>query len=312
MGTQGVHELHASQPPNPYHSKSPYTNTPPPSYSAHSQSPLPPSQQPYGYPPYQQYPEKPPHPQAMAAPYPQSPPAGYYPNPTPMPQPHRQQSGYLGVPPQHHRSHSQPARVRFADQESEHSTNLGSIPAASSCSDSGSDSDDYSRPRRQSRHHHHHHCHHHHHSSPHRPHRSHSRPHDRTYDSSSPSDRDRDRDRDRESSSRRHKPRKSRSYDKPNHDKTRDTFLGAGAGTLIGDVLFPGLGTAAGLVLGGYGGRKYAQEKARGSDDNTSNAGGANNAGPRKRHQYHSASRRAGEDGWDERSATYRKGGAVR
>lgn len=38
-------------------------------------------------------------------------------------------------------------------------------------------------------------------------------------------------------------------------------FLGAGAGGVIGDVIFPGLGTVGGLLLGGYGGRKRAGKK---------------------------------------------------
>jgi hypothetical protein len=42
-----------------------------------------------------------------------------------------------------------------------------------------------------------------------------------------------------------------------------DTFLGAGGGAIIGDAIFPGLGTVGGLLLGGYGGRKYAEKKDR-------------------------------------------------
>lgn len=41
--------------------------------------------------------------------------------------------------------------------------------------------------------------------------------------------------------------------------KVRDTFLGAGAGALIGDALVPGLGTAAGTVLGAWGGHRKAK-----------------------------------------------------
>ncbi|EMD87474.1 hypothetical protein COCC4DRAFT_192680 [Bipolaris maydis ATCC 48331] len=117
----------------------------------------------------------------------------------------------------------------------------------------------------------------------------------------------RDRDRDRSSSrhhnhnhSRRHKPSKSHSYDK-SHDeshKTRDTFLGAGAGTLIGDAIFPGLGTAAGLVLGGYGGRKYALEKRRGDEASDGEKGGRR--------------KKKGQDGWDERCRMGRKRSAAR
>ena len=104
------------------------------------------------------------------------------------------------------------------------------------------------------------------------------------------------------STHRSHKPHKSHSYE--DSHKTRDTFLGAGAGTIIGDVIFPGLGTAAGLVLGGYGGRKYAQDKLR--SEESSDSGG------KSRRRNHGGSRRAGDDGWDEKTRTYRKGAAVR
>lgn len=42
-----------------------------------------------------------------------------------------------------------------------------------------------------------------------------------------------------------------------------DTFLGAGGGAIIGDAIFPGLGTVGGALLGGYGGHQYADNKAR-------------------------------------------------
>ena len=176
-----------------------------------------------------------------------------------------QNNGYFGAPLQPYRSHSQPARVRFADQDSDRSTSLGSV----------SDSDDYS-PRRHSN------------SSRHHRHHSHST-------------RDRSTSRDRLRNERRHKPRKSHSFDKAHEDKhkNRDTFLGAGAGTIIGDAIFPGLGTAAGLVLGGYGGRKYADTRSK-----------SDYAGSERR--SHRGSRRAGDDGWDEKTKTYRKGAAVR
>ncbi|CAN9382805.1 unnamed protein product [Alternaria alternata] len=293
LGTQAAQELPGSHPPHPFSSqpqKPPqyqqppaqhypqpnvhnpaYANTPPPSYSAYSQQP---QQQSHGYPPqqqYQPYPEK--NAQAMTAPYPQTPPAGYFPHQQPMPQPQQAplpNNGYLGAPLQHHRSHSQPARVRFADQDSDRSTSLGSM----------SDSDEYSPPRHSNSRHH-------------GRHRSHST---RDYDS----DRDRsDRDRDH----RRHKPRKTHSYDKAHEEKhkNRDTFLGAGAGTIIGDAIFPGLGTAAGLLLGGYGGRKYADTRSKSDYDGTS-----------KERRSHGGSRRLGDDGWDEKTRTYRKGAAVR
>ena len=64
-------------------------------------------------------------------------------------------------------------------------------------------------------------------------------------------------------------------------------------------MIFPGLGTAAGLVLGGYGGRKYADKRSK-------------SEGGERRERSHGGSRRAGDDGWDEKSRTYRKGAAVR
>ena len=60
-------------------------------------------------------------------------------------------------------------------------------------------------------------------------------------------------------SSDRDRPRRTGTHQKK-HD-SRDTFLGAGAGGILGDAIFPGLGTAAGLILGGLGGRKYAKDK---------------------------------------------------
>lgn len=104
-------------------------------------------------------------------------------------------------------------------------------------------------------------------------------------------DRDRGRDRGhhhRHHDGKRHSSR-SRSRSRSGH-KDRDTFLGAGGGAIIGDAIFPGLGTAAGLLLGGYGGRKYAEKRSRSELDT---------GGRRK-------------DGWDEKTATYKKGWAVR
>lgn len=43
--------------------------------------------------------------------------------------------------------------------------------------------------------------------------------------------------------------------------------MGAGAGGIIGDAIFPGLGTAAGLLIGGLGGRKYAKDKRSHSEE---------------------------------------------
>jgi hypothetical protein len=42
-----------------------------------------------------------------------------------------------------------------------------------------------------------------------------------------------------------------------------NTFLGAGGGAIIGDMIFPGLGTIGGALLGGVGGHEYGKGKSR-------------------------------------------------
>ena len=59
-------------------------------------------------------------------------------------------------------------------------------------------------------------------------------------------------------------------------------------------------------MLGGYGGRKYARERSRSED--VYGGGGSGGGGKRS----HGGSRRAGDDGWDEKTRTFRKGAAVR
>ncbi|KAF2792139.1 hypothetical protein K505DRAFT_57568 [Melanomma pulvis-pyrius CBS 109.77] len=231
-------------------------STPPPSYSPYA-----PSHQPQSYSaqsPQQEFPP-PPLPNSRlptSAPYPQTPPMG--PQKYPL-QPQAQQNGYLGAPLQQYRSHSQPPRVHFADGKT-----------SSDFSDDYSSSDSDSSRRRSHRE---------------RRHRSsHSTPHrGRSHSSSLECDRGYDYEQDR---SRRSKPQVEH--------KSRDMFLGAGAGGLVGDMIFPGLGTVGGLLLGGYGGRKHAQKRSK---SHTGEGEGR---------------RRGGGDGWDERTATYRKGHAVR
>ncbi|KAI8943555.1 hypothetical protein NX059_001552 [Plenodomus lindquistii] len=256
LGTQAVYELPGQRHPTPYPQKQPQPqyqqplaqpypvrpqynapsySTPPPTYSAYpgKQQPYPrqhapqqqfPVEKPHQYPPRPQFPNE--KQQHIAAPYPTAPPVTYHPQ-------QQSQPGYLDAPLQPFRSHSQPPppRVRFADQESDRSTDLG---------ETDSSDDSASRRTHRSRHHRY-------------------RSHDRVRD-----DRDRDTDysdSDREPERRRHKhhhrPRETKTQSKEH--KNRDTFLGAGAGTIIGDAILPGLGTAAGLLLGGYGGRKYAE-----------------------------------------------------
>lgn len=76
--------------------------------------------------------------------------------------------------------------------------------------------------------------------------------------------------------------------------------MGAGAGGIIGDAIFPGLGTAAGLLLGGYGGRKHAKRRSR------------SEAGADREEVGIGYRRGLGEKGWDEESRTFRMGHAVR
>jgi hypothetical protein len=218
---------------------------------------------------YQQYPAN--GQPASSAPYPVAGPKSF---PRP-PQPQIQSNSYLGVPLQPYRSHSQPARVRFADEDEYNSD--------SSDRSYNSSSDDSRRRRHRHRKHRH----------------SHS-----SHGSDDSLDRDYGRDRTRDRSH--HGGRKTRAG-----HKDRDTFLGAGAGGLVGDLIFPGLGTAAGLLLGGYGGRKHAKKRS------VSDAGTA-----RERehghhdHAYHDYGHRgrsaAAGSGWDPESATFKKGTAVR
>jgi hypothetical protein len=114
--------------------------------------------------------------------------------------------------------------------------------------------------------------------------------------------------------------------------KNRDTFLGAGVGGVIGDVIFPGLGTAAGLLIGGLGGRKYAsrsksEEGHRHQHHDASHEreeeahADRDGYGHRRSRDYDDSDsseddrhrRRRGEDKhWDRKTATYRSGLIVR
>jgi hypothetical protein len=42
-----------------------------------------------------------------------------------------------------------------------------------------------------------------------------------------------------------------------------DSFIGAAGGGLIGDLLFPGLGTVGGALAGWIGGKEYGEHKKR-------------------------------------------------
>lgn len=131
--------------------------------------------------------------------------------------------------------------------------------------------------------------------------------------------RERERERDRDRDGRRHRSHETRLQRREHKD--RDTFLGAGAGALVGDVIFPGLGTAAGILLGGLGGRKYARSKSeddvrgerrrRRDDDGYESSSGEER---RRRHgEREYGVRRGGKwEGWDAKSGTYKSGTAVR
>ncbi|KAK5166911.1 uncharacterized protein LTR77_007640 [Saxophila tyrrhenica] len=68
--------------------------------------------------------------------------------------------------------------------------------------------------------------------------------------------RSRSRDRDRK---HRH------NHNRPGADRKKSSgtsaFLGAGGGALIGDLIFPGLGTIGGAILGGVGGHEYSKKR---------------------------------------------------
>ena len=66
--------------------------------------------------------------------------------------------------------------------------------------------------------------------------------------------RSRSRGRDRDHDSRRKHVEKKKS-------SGVNTFLGAGGGALIGDMIFPGLGTIGGALLGGVGGHEYGKSR---------------------------------------------------
>ncbi|KAL1607488.1 hypothetical protein SLS59_002456 [Nothophoma quercina] len=206
--------------PRQQYNNPPYAGTPPPSYSPYAPQQ---QKQPQAYP----FPPPPPPPQQQ-----QYPGKGYQGSMAPyFPPPPQQSSGYLGAPLQPVRSYSQPpARVRFAEEES---TALGSE----------SESDSGSSPRHRHRH---------------------RRSRDRGRDYDSPRDVDRDGD---YSEGDYDRSRGGRTKTHQKKHENRDTFLGAGAGGIIGDAIFPGLGTAAGLIIGGLGGRKYAKDKRSHSEE---------------------------------------------
>ncbi|KAI7152968.1 hypothetical protein KC349_g8668 [Hortaea werneckii] len=91
------------------------------------------------------------------------------------------------------------------------------------------------------------------------------------------SSRSRSRSRSREKSSRRkHRPHydaRPQYYERPSQEQQRkksngvSTFLGAGGGAVLGDIIFPGLGTLGGAILGGVGGHEYGKQRRSYSND---------------------------------------------
>ncbi|KAF2726190.1 hypothetical protein K431DRAFT_280217 [Polychaeton citri CBS 116435] len=69
---------------------------------------------------------------------------------------------------------------------------------------------------------------------------------------------------------RRDRPHRHHHSSKPRAQRKKssgvDTFLGAGGGAIIGDAIFPGLGTLGGALLGGLGGHEYGKKRARSHD----------------------------------------------
>ena len=101
---------------------------------------------------------------------------------------------------------------------------------------------------------------------------------DHRHDSSTSRSRSRSRDRNRRKHRRHHhedRPeyyeRLRDSYERPREQKKKSngvsTFLGAGSGAVIGDLLFPGLGTIGGALLGGVGGHEYGKQRRSYSND---------------------------------------------
>lgn len=63
---------------------------------------------------------------------------------------------------------------------------------------------------------------------------------------------------------RHHQPQRPQPAKK---DSGLATFLGAGGGALIGDLIIPGMGTLGGAILGGLGGHEYGKQRRSYSND---------------------------------------------
>ncbi|KAF1988138.1 hypothetical protein K402DRAFT_29650 [Aulographum hederae CBS 113979] len=97
---------------------------------------------------------------------------------------------------------------------------------------------------------------------------------ERYIDDDSESSRETRRDRHRSRSrSGHHSHHRKHSFNADKERRDRDTFLGAGGGALLGDALFPGLGTVGGLLLGGWGGHHHAKKRSRSSTETGRHSG---------------------------------------
>ena len=79
--------------------------------------------------------------------------------------------------------------------------------------------------------------------------------------SSDPEPRRRRRRRRDESGTRRDSGESREIRTKTSRSKNADSFLGAAGGGLIGDLIFPGLGTIGGAAIGWLGGKDYANHR---------------------------------------------------
>ena len=87
-----------------------------------------------------------------------------------------------------------------------------------------------------------------------------------SYDSDESETETRDLERSGSGSGSRSRSRARSHHSRGSSDRSRsdrNTFLGAGGGALVGDAIFPGLGTIGGLLLGGLGGHEYARRRSR-------------------------------------------------
>lgn len=84
--------------------------------------------------------------------------------------------------------------------------------------------------------------------------------HDKRYYDEDYERRDRSRSRSRSRSRGRDRDMRRKHVEKKKSSGV-NTFLGAGGGALLGDMIFPGLGTIGGALLGGVGGHEYGKSR---------------------------------------------------